>query len=175
VQLDMDGQQDESGDLFRRALEIAEKAYGPEDVRLSLYLNNLAKHYINIRDYESALPFARRNLAVREGVLDPLHPKMITAYSNLARVLEYTGEQEEARRYYRLGIEVGRNSDVSTNSFAGLLGNYAISLARANQIEEAEKLFRQSLAMKEEIHGPEHATIAHALNMLAEFLLQNGR
>ncbi|MCB8988928.1 MAG: tetratricopeptide repeat protein, partial [Ardenticatenaceae bacterium] len=62
--------------LFQRALEIDERAYGPEHTTVAVRLNNLGRLLQAVGEYEAARPYMERALAIDEKVLGPEHPNV---------------------------------------------------------------------------------------------------
>ena len=57
--------------LYQRAVEILEKAFGPEHPKLAACQNSLAELYRKQGNYAAALPLYQRSLAIREKILVP--------------------------------------------------------------------------------------------------------
>src|ERR1700693_4057798 len=57
---------DEAEPLLRRALELREKALGPDHPDIAQSLNNLASIYRDRGEYEKAEPLLQRALGIRE-------------------------------------------------------------------------------------------------------------
>ena len=55
---------------------------------------------------------------------------------------------------------------------AATLNNLAAVAAADGQLDKAERLYRRSLAIEEEIFGPEHPRVAARLNNLAQLMIQ---
>src|SRR5688572_21745800 len=62
--------------LRKQALEIREKALGPEHPVTATSLNNLAMLYYATGAYAQAEPLLKRALEIREKALGPEHPKI---------------------------------------------------------------------------------------------------
>ena len=68
------GQYAEAEPLLQRALQIREKALGPEHPDVATSLNNLAVLYRAQGRYAEAEPLYQRALKIREKALGPEHP-----------------------------------------------------------------------------------------------------
>ena len=75
VELYQAGQYQKALPLVQRALEINEKALGPEHPDLAVSLNNLAGLYQAMGAYDKALPLYQRALTIREKALGPEAPR----------------------------------------------------------------------------------------------------
>src|SRR5262249_31070186 len=74
----------EAEPLLKRAVEIAEKATGPEHPNTAACLNNLALLYNSQGKYADAEPLYNRSLAIYEKALGPEHLETATCLNNLA-------------------------------------------------------------------------------------------
>jgi tetratricopeptide (TPR) repeat protein len=80
----------EAESLYRRALAIDEKSYGPEHSRVAIDLNNLASLLQATNRLGEAEPLMRRALAIDEKSYGPEHPNVAIDLNNLARLLQAT-------------------------------------------------------------------------------------
>jgi tetratricopeptide (TPR) repeat protein len=78
----------EAEPLQRRALEIDEKAYGPEHPRVAIRLNNLAALLTATNRLAEAEPLMRRALAIFVAGLGPDHPSTRRVGRNHRLLLE---------------------------------------------------------------------------------------
>ena len=82
--------------VAKKALEVAEKAVGPDYPSVATSLNNLALLYKAQAEYAQAEPLYKRSLAIREKALGPDHPDVATSLGNLAALYKETGRPKEA-------------------------------------------------------------------------------
>ena len=73
--------------LYRRALEIWEKALGPKHPSMAQGLNNLAVLLDDQGRYRQAEPLYRRALAIRERALGPRHPDVAVSRKRYTQIL----------------------------------------------------------------------------------------
>ncbi len=166
----------EAEPLMRRALEIAEAAYGPDHPTVAIALNNLAHLLKDTNHLAGAEPLLRRALAVAEAAYGTDHPTVAIALNNLAHLLQATNRLSEAEPLMRRVAEILEaaygpdHPTVATahNNLAGLL-------QATNRLAEAEPLMRRALAIDEAAYGPDHPTVAIALNNLAGLLQATNR
>lgn len=91
------GKYEEATPLYRRAVEIREKALGPEDPDLAIILTNLAESLLHKvvealvlgdsslgRKYEEVKLLNERAIEIGEKTLRPDHPDLAGRYNNLA-------------------------------------------------------------------------------------------
>jgi len=162
--------------LYRRALAIDERSYGPDHPDVATDLNNLALLLQFTNRASEAEPLYRRALAVRERSFGPDHPDVATALNNLAGLLQATNRVVEAEPLYRRALAIDERSygpdhpDVATN-----LNNLALLLKATTRLVEAEPLYRRALAIDERSYGPDHPRVAIRLNNLAVLLQATNR
>ncbi|MEI6848255.1 MAG: tetratricopeptide repeat protein [Chlorobiaceae bacterium] len=82
------GKDAEAEPMFRRALEIDEKAYGKDHPEIATDLNNLATLLKDQGKYAEAEPLYRRALEIYEQRLGNNHPDTITSRDNLTALLK---------------------------------------------------------------------------------------
>src|SRR5262245_45850703 len=82
--------------IYRRALELAESAFGAEHPEVAVVLNNLAVLYKYTGNFDEAEALYRRALAITEQVMGTDHLSLATLYHNL-------GGLEHARGRYAMG------------------------------------------------------------------------
>jgi len=94
--LQKQGRYAEAEPLFKRALAIKEKAFGPDHPGVALGLSNLASLYNAQGRYGEAEPLHKRALAIMEKALGPEHPNVATSLENYAKLLRKTERDAEA-------------------------------------------------------------------------------
>jgi tetratricopeptide (TPR) repeat protein len=92
--------------LFRRAVEIGERALGKDDPNVATGYNNLAELLRTQGKYDQAELLYRRAIEIGERVLGKDHPDVARDYSNLALLLHAQGKYEQAEPLYRRAIEI---------------------------------------------------------------------
>ena len=83
-------------DVVKKALELAEKAFGPGHPTVATSLNNLSALYQAQGQYAQAEPLYKRSLAIWEKSLGPDHPIVAASLNNLAKLLRETNRAKEA-------------------------------------------------------------------------------
>jgi CHAT domain-containing protein/tetratricopeptide (TPR) repeat protein len=154
--------------LALQALEITEKARGPEHPETAASLNNLALLYEETGAYAQAEPLYRRALAINEKALGRNHPATAEVLNNLAELYRATGAYAQAEPLYQQALAIrekalGHNHPDTARSFNTLATLYLETGAYA----QAEPLYQQALAIREKALGPEHPLTAASLNNLA--------
>jgi tetratricopeptide (TPR) repeat protein len=96
--------------IGQRALELAEKTFGPNHANVAESLDNLARLYWAQRKYAEAEPLFKRSLAIREKTLGPEHPKVARSLDYLAKLYRKTGKAEEASQLEERAREIKSRS-----------------------------------------------------------------
>jgi CHAT domain-containing protein len=92
------GKYAEAEPLYKRSIEISEKALGPDHPDVAAALNNLAELYRAQGKYAEAEPLYKRSLAIWEKALGPDHPYVAGTLNNLAVFNAAQGKNQEALR-----------------------------------------------------------------------------
>ena len=97
----------EAEPLYRRALAIDEKSFGPDHPKVATDLNNLALLLRATNRLAEVEPLYRRALAIFEKCFGPNHPHFRTTMNNYATLLAAMSLSEDAIRVTRsLGARV---------------------------------------------------------------------
>ena len=90
------GKYDRAVVVAKKALEVAEKAFGPDHHNVATSLNSLAEQYRAQGQYAQAEPLYKRSLAIREKALGPDHPDVAQSLNNLGLLNRDQGKYEQA-------------------------------------------------------------------------------
>jgi CHAT domain-containing protein len=131
------GKYDESRPAAERALELREKALGPEHPDVAQSLHNLALIYRFKGDYAKAEPLFQRALAIWEKALGPEHPDIAESLNLLARLYEAKGDLTLAVTFQSRANEVSERNialNLVTGSERQKLAYLATLMAQTDQI-----------------------------------------
>src|SRR5271166_4288059 len=166
----------EAESLFRRALAITGKSFGPEHPDVATGLNNLALLLRATNRLAEAESLFRRALTITEKSFGPAHPDVAKGLNNLALLLSDTNRLAEAEPLFRRALTITEKSFGPEHPDVAIrLNNLAGLLSDTNRPAEAEPLFRRALAITEKSFGPEHPDVAIRLNNLAGLLSDTNR
>jgi tetratricopeptide (TPR) repeat protein len=168
----------EAEPLYRRALALNEKGFGPEHPNVATVLNNLALLLsVTNRLAEAELLYSRA-LAIDEKSLGPDHPNVAIRLSNLAFLLSNTNRLAEAEPLFRRAIAIDEKSlGPEHPNVARDLNNLAELLRAAKRLPEVEPLYRRVLRIFADFEhrtGHEHPHFRTALNNYAEVISARG-
>jgi len=170
------GLYNEAEPLIRQALEISEKALGPNHPSTPASVNNLAALYQSQGRYNEAEPLYKRALEICEEALGPNHPHTASSLNNLASLYNEQGRYSEAEPLYKRALEIrekvlGPNHRDTAQSLSNLAGLYV----RQGRYNEAEMLYKLALEMRERVLGASHPDTAQSLSNLAVLYNSQGR
>ena len=127
--------------LYRRALAITEKSFGPEHPNVAIRLNNLAELLRDTNRLAEAEPLYRRALAIFEKSFGSKHPNVAISLNNLAALLRDTDRLAEAeplsRRHLRIFAEFGHRTGYVHPHFHAATNNYADLLSAMGLSQDA--------------------------------------
>jgi nephrocystin-3 len=173
--LNLNAKYNEAEPLYRRGLEITEKALGEAHPTTASLINNLGGLLYDKGDYRGAEPLYRRALEVEEKVFGPEHPRTADSLHNLALLLRTKGDYQGAELLHRKALKIqesvrGRDHPET----AECLSSLAELLSAKGDYEGSEPLCRRALAIRERVLGPNHLDTAASLHNLADLLRAKG-
>jgi len=154
----------EAIDVAKQALATAERAYGPDGIRMSSAHSSLGSVYGRLSEHALAETQFRRVVELSEMHLGPDHPDLINTYLNLGNVLSARGKLEEARAAFDRSIAVAdRVPNITPTVRARTLAGLGNLLLSGRRWEEAIEPHEQALALRREVLGPGHPLVARSL------------
>ena len=166
----------EAEPLYRRALEIDERSYGPDHPDVAIDLNNLAQLLKATNRLADAEPLMRRALEIDENSYGPDHPDVAIDLNNLAQLLQDTNRLADAEPLMRRALAIDENALGPEHPNVAIpLNNLAQLLKATNRLADAEPLMRRALEIDEKSYGPDHPDVARDLNNLALLLKATNR
>ena len=162
------GKYAEAEPLLKWALDIQEKALGPDHPNVARSLNNLADIYSNQGKYAEAEPLYKRSLAIREKTFGPDHPNVADSLRSLALLYWNQGRYAEAEPLYKRSLAIREKIfGPELTQVAVSLNDLAAIYCDEGRYEEAEPLFQRALAIREKTTGPRSREAASAVRVLA--------
>ncbi|MEX1365517.1 MAG: tetratricopeptide repeat-containing protein kinase family protein, partial [Nannocystaceae bacterium] len=162
------GRYDESLEQLERALELAERAWGPEHLQIARVLNDVGNVRWQQADYDAALEHYRRALAMQQEHLGPRHPDIGGALHNIANVLNDQGKYADALEQYQRALQI---REEGLGSRHPLVANTLLPIGAMHQHlgqpQEALVHLRRALEIREQALGPEHPDVASSLESIA--------
>jgi|CXWL01.1.fsa_nt_gi tetratricopeptide (TPR) repeat protein len=155
--------------LYRRALALMEKTYGPDSPETAAAVAYLAEACALSGKGAEADKLLHRALASAEK--DPKrHAEIAARFSELAVLQRSLGKDNEAALAYRRALEVTEKALGFENRFtADRLTDLALFHHARGDFADAESYYQRALTVKEKVLGPGHPEVESALNDLALF------
>jgi CHAT domain-containing protein/tetratricopeptide (TPR) repeat protein len=166
----------EAEPLFKRSLEIYEKALGKDHPNVGTSLAGLAELYRAQGKYADAEPLYKRSLEILEKALGKDHPSVAQALNNLAGLYQLQGKYSDAEPLFNRGLAIREKAlgkdhpDVAESA-----NNLAVVYQSQGKYADAEPLYKRSLEINEKALGKDHPQVATALNNLAGLYQSQGK
>jgi len=131
-------------------------------------LNQEVKRLSQQGKYAEAIPYAEKELVIREKALGQEHPSIALALNNLAFLYDNIGAYDKAEPLYKRALAINKKAlGAGHRNTAAALNNLALLYGKIGAYDKAESLYKHSLAINEKALGLEHPSTATSLNNLA--------
>ena len=165
----------EAEDLFRRALDIGERALGAENPALVPAIASLASALILAGRFDEAKPLVQRALAVSETGAAKNDPDLAIVLNELARLCLKQSAFELAEPLLLRMFALKRTKGEDHPEVATVLASLATVRQALGRHESAEQLWRRVLEIRERTLAPNHFALATALEHLGEACAARGK
>src|SRR5262249_46477612 len=133
-------------ELFKRAIEIREKKFGPDHPETAHSLDGLGDLYFFQGDYAKAESFYRRCLRIEEAAWGSENPEKLKTSSQLARLYMATGNLPQAVAFETRALS-GTEHNIDLNLAIGSeRQKHAYLASLAEQLNQAISLHVQFMA-----------------------------
>ena len=166
------GNDAEAVECLRKALEIGDRAVGPDHPDLIILLNDLTRIYLRQSAYAAAEPLLLRLLEMKRSKGED-HPEVATVLASLATVRQGLGRHESAEQLWRRVLEI-RERTLAPNHFAiaTALEHFGEALSARGKSREALAAFQRALTIRERTLGAEHPSLRASRERIADLQLQ---
>ncbi len=170
------GQLEDAYATWLRALDVYEKAVGPDHPKLLSTLQNASEYNRRQTLLDDAVRFAERAASIAISSLKKDHPYFTTPIRQLGLVYSDMGRFEDAEKRYReiWKIEQGRPTRNAAN-FLQAMSDLSNVLTETQKLDEAEDLAEQALLFARKTFGPNHPRVAKILDERGVLLSKRGR
>jgi tetratricopeptide (TPR) repeat protein len=161
--------------VVERALDIAEKALGPEHPETAGTLNNLGRLLQDQGDLAGARLQYGRALAIWEKTVGEDDPRTATTLNNIGMLLKDQGDLAGARPYLERALDI--NAKVLGPDHPGTaasLTNLGMLSQEQGDVPAARAYLERALAIAEKAFGPDHHDTATSLDNLGMLLRDQG-
>ncbi|HKP87963.1 MAG TPA: TonB family protein [Blastocatellia bacterium] len=130
----------------------------------------------NKKQYDQAIPLARRALEIRERALGPGDALVGDSLQNLASLQLAKKNYGEALSLYKRALAILEKADGPDQAkLANTLDNLGWLYYADGNRGKTEESFKRSLTIREKALGPYHKDVALSLHLLAEFYQKEGK
>jgi tetratricopeptide (TPR) repeat protein/tRNA A-37 threonylcarbamoyl transferase component Bud32 len=165
------GENEDAARLYQQALEMRERALGPDHPEVASALQNLGAARRALGKYEEAQALYQRALAIYEQTLGPKHPKLASLLSNLGNAQAVMGHKKEARVSFERALAIQREAlGLDHPKTAMMLLNMANTYSIEREAVEMEAVIRQALGIYERLGMTDDRATATARTTLGRLL-----
>ncbi|HVG61667.1 MAG TPA: tetratricopeptide repeat protein [Hyalangium sp.] len=160
---------------FTRALQLGDKASGPEHVRRSIILGNMGSIYKREGRLEEASRVLTEAIAIRERISGPNHPMGSLLHYSLAQALLPMRAFSKAQAHARRALEIDQATYGPENPQVG--DTYDVvgaAYLQDGKYQEAREAYQRALDIKEKALGKDHENVSYSAGGLAGSLLGLG-
>jgi esterase/lipase superfamily enzyme/Flp pilus assembly protein TadD len=162
--------------LYKRALELREKALPDGHPDIATSLNNLASLYLVQGRLTEAEILNKRALQLYEKALPAGHPHIAQSLNNLATLYQDQGRLAQAEDVYKGSLELREKTlPASHPDIAQSLNNLAFLYQAQGRLAQAESLYKRALAIDEAALPPDHPDLALYRSNLASLYVTQRR
>ncbi|WP_168464159.1 tetratricopeptide repeat protein [Wolbachia endosymbiont of Ctenocephalides felis wCfeT] len=167
--------------LYQEELEIEEKCYGSDDIRIAFTISSLANAHYNLGNLQEAKKHYERELKIKEKSYHNAHHNLdnfgaikeqyerARANRNIPHGDAYHNF-EVAKEQYERALAI-REAAGNTGNIAKTLRNLSSVYHKLNNFSEAVKLLKEALAIEKRNHGSEHPLVTKTLESLKLVLI----
>ncbi len=167
---------DKAGQSFSRGLEIARRQLGPQNVRVSEALSNLAAVRLALGDNDGAMAAYQEALTIDEQTRDDPNCLEPDTLFNIGQMHMFAGRTDEARSFFDRSLE--RFKSVPEDRQSGriaVLRSMARIVGRLEGPAKAVPMMEEVLVEARKAHGEHDTRTAAAYADLGSLLYQAGR
>jgi len=169
------GKYQEAISLATRAVELAEKASGPDDAFVGCLLNDLGSLQRNKGDYAKAEATLQRALSINQNALGPDHTQTVDSLNRLGLLYRSMNNYQKAERLLRQSLEITERTLGPENPrVVALLDNLQTVHFDLGDTVQAERELERALAIAEKVLDPDHPDQARLLNNLGNLYRTRG-
>lgn len=151
-------------EYFKRALRIRRALDSPLDLAQSL--NNLALFYRRSGNYSEAIPLYRESYELYREHLSENHPRTVRVLNNLAGLYFGLDDFGRAKPLVESALQAAR-ADGDPWTISGRLNNMGALHFKTQNLEAAERVYREALQLRRRAVGNQHPQLRTILDNLA--------
>ena len=189
------GHHQDAIEQYSVALALATESLGPAHATVGIIQDNMAQTYQALEDWPMVEKLYKRSLRIREDALGFYHLDVAASYNNLAMYYKETKQFENAEKCCTHALTIieknakpdkasglpHTSDSVHVGSSNGemlgvtIMDNLGQLYFTQGRLEEAERVFTESLERRQDLFGAEHHSIVGTLTQLGRVYLKQER
>jgi serine/threonine protein kinase/tetratricopeptide (TPR) repeat protein len=149
----------------KRALELEERALGPDHLTVAGTYHRLGNIYFQRAQYPEALDAFNRSLAIRQRALGPDHPELLKTFIGMANVYGDSGDHERALADYQRALDGLRRTQPDDPDIPMIANNMGDEMIAFGRPAEALESYRTAEVDFRKRVGPSLDTTLALMNM----------
>ena len=157
----------EAEQMYKRALQGKEKAWGPEHMSTLNTVNNLGNLYADQGKLVEAEHMYQRALQGKEKAWGPEHTSTLDTANNLGTLYADQGKLAKAEHMYQHALQGYEKAwGPEHKSTLNTVNNLGLLYTDQGKLTEAEQMYQRALQGYEKVRGPEHTLTLNTVNNL---------
>ena len=166
----------EAKQMYQRALQGYEKAWGPDHTSTLDTVNNLGNLYKNQGKLAEAEQMYQRALRGYEKAWGPDHRSTLDTVNNLGILYVDQGKLVEAEQMYQRALQGYEKAwGPDHTSTLSTVNNMGLLYADQGKLAEAEQMYQRALQGYEKAWGPDHTSTLSTVNNLGLLYANQGK
>jgi len=169
------GEAERALEARERALALRREALGERHELVAASLAAIGNHHSRSGDLDQAEEVMQRALDLQVEILGDDHPDVLISLAALGRLAWRRGELDRAVEFYGTAWdrwEGGDEPDASVGT--SLANNLGVMYRELGRYEESRTMYENALAVRRELFGDRHPTVATTLHNLSVVLRRMG-
>ena len=154
------------GRLLTETARLADSISAETPAAANIF-NNLGLLFKAVGDYDRALNYFQKSLAISLKTLGEEHPSTAVSYNNLGLVYDNMGDYPRALEYHHKALAIdGKLYGAEHTSTATSYNNLGTMYHNMGDFPRALEYYQKALAIREKLFGAEHPDTAASYNNL---------
>ena len=158
--------------LLEESLKLRRQASGNNHPDTATSLQSLGELHVKRGEYDQAEPLFRESLDIRRRLYGNEHEAVADSLNSLGNLFYNKRDYTAAEPLLRQAVAMQRKLGGDETALALYQSNLAQTMQDVGNLDEAEKLNRESLAIQRKLLGEVHPDVVSSLNNLAVLLLK---
>ena len=132
----------------------------PEEIEGAI-LNNIGQAWKQKGEYDKALSYYEKALAIGKKLYGDKHPDIATRYNNMGLAYDSKGEYDKAISYYEKALTIDKKFNGEEHpKIATYYNNIGLAYDSKGEYDKAISYYEKALAIDKKFNGEEHPDIA---------------